>query len=59
MSPIQGDSSVAQYYSKLKVLWEEMNEHCLALTCSCEGLKPFLDHLLFDHVLQLLMGLND
>ena len=50
---------MSQYYSKLKVLWEEMNEHHPTLTYSCEGLRPFLAYLHTEHVLQFLIGLND
>ena len=55
----QGSLTVAQYFTKLKALWEEMSAHRPSSTCVCGGLRPVLDHLQQEHVLQFLMGLND
>ena len=44
----QGSLTVAQYFTKLKALWEEMSAHRPSSTCVCGGLRPVLDHLLHD-----------
>ena len=59
MTLTRGDSSITHYLSKLKVLWEEINEHGPKVTCSRDSLRPFLDHLHWEHVLQFFMGMND
>ena len=51
--------TVSQYFTRLKALWEEMNEYKPATECTCGALRPILDHFHFEQVMQFLMGLND
>ena len=55
----QGNLTVSQYFTKLKALWEEMNEYRPTAECSCGALRPILDHLQSEQVMQFLMGLSD
>lgn len=55
----QGSSSVTQYFTKLKSIWEELSEFTPEHTCTCNGVQPLLDHIQREYVLTFLMGLND
>ncbi|XP_014511754.1 uncharacterized protein LOC106770457 [Vigna radiata var. radiata] len=61
----QGDSTVSECYTKLKILWKEMELYHCVLTCTC--LTPCVCGLLSklqkeredDYVIRFLRGLND
>ncbi|WVZ18008.1 hypothetical protein V8G54_005330 [Vigna mungo] len=61
----QGESTVSEYYTKLKILWKEMELYRCVLTCTC--LTPCVCGLLSklhkeredDYVIRFLRGLND
>ncbi|WVZ11769.1 hypothetical protein V8G54_016299 [Vigna mungo] len=61
----QGDSTISEYYTKLKILWREMELYRCVLTCTC--LTPCVCGLLSklhkeredDYVIRFLRGLND
>lgn len=56
MNLMQGQDSVSNYYTKLKVLWEELanyNHHCTYGKCTCGGAKEA------EQTMSFLMGLND
>lgn len=61
----QGDSSVTQYFTRLKILWKEMERFRTILTCSCAspcscGVLPnILKERENDCVIKFLRGLND
>ncbi|WVZ19207.1 hypothetical protein V8G54_006529 [Vigna mungo] len=61
----QGDFSVSEYYTKLKILWKELKLYRCVLSCNC--LTPYACGLLAklhkeredDYVIQFLCGLNE
>ncbi|KAJ1433739.1 Retrotransposon gag domain [Sesbania bispinosa] len=55
----QGNSYVGSYFTKLKALWEEYNNHRPDHKCTCKGVQPLLDHFQREYVLTFLMGLNE
>ena len=36
----QGSLTISQYFTKLKILWEELNSYKPLINCSCGGSKP-------------------
>ena len=55
----QRSLSVTQYFTKLKIIWEELNTYKALVNCSCGGGKPLQDYLQQEHVMVFIMGLND
>uniref|UniRef100_A0A2N9HIV2 Reverse transcriptase Ty1/copia-type domain-containing protein n=1 Tax=Fagus sylvatica TaxID=28930 RepID=A0A2N9HIV2_FAGSY len=55
----QDQSSVSNYYTRLKSLWDELNNFRSIPDCSCGALKVLLDNKQHEYVMQFLMGLND
>uniref|UniRef100_A0A2N9EQW3 Retrotransposon Copia-like N-terminal domain-containing protein n=1 Tax=Fagus sylvatica TaxID=28930 RepID=A0A2N9EQW3_FAGSY len=55
----QDQSSMSNYYTRLKSLWDELNNFRSILDCSCGALKVLLDNKQHEYVMQFLMGLND
>lgn len=47
------------YFTKLKILWDELRNHQPILICECEGKKPWMNHQQVEYVTQFLMGLNE
>ncbi|XP_016193073.1 uncharacterized protein LOC107634006 [Arachis ipaensis] len=58
MSLTQGSLSVSQYFTKLKILWEELNTFKPLVSCSCGGVKSIQTYLDQEYVMLFLMGLN-
>lgn len=50
---------MSAYYTKLKVIWEELSDFRPVLNCNCGGAQLLIDHLENEYVLAFLMGLND
>ncbi|KAL5543805.1 hypothetical protein UlMin_007589 [Ulmus minor] len=55
----QGSLDVNSYFTKLKILWDELKEFQLVPVCHCGGLRVWSDYQHREYVLQFLMGLND
>ncbi|XP_073036794.1 uncharacterized protein [Primulina eburnea] len=58
----QEQQSVSVYFTKLKALWEELNNFrpvCNCGRCNCGGVKKIDAHSQMDYVMTFLMGLND
>lgn len=56
---LQQDSlSVGNYYTKLRSLWESLQEHKPAHTCVCGGIAPWVEYCQLEYVMHFLMGLN-
>jgi len=61
----QGDQSVTEYFTKLRVIWDEIenfrpNPVCpCKITCSCSVMTIINQRKLEDRVMQFLRGLND
>lgn len=59
----QGEMTIAQYFTKLKKLWDELT--CLmpvpvcSCNCKCGAIKKVIEMNEANHLLQLLMGLNE
>ncbi|XP_062103351.1 uncharacterized protein LOC133814402 [Humulus lupulus] len=61
-SPIslhQGDDSISSYFTKLKSIWDEINDLRPRLPCTCAASADSLDFLNQEYVLQFLTGLNE
>ena len=54
----QDQSSMSTYYTRLKSLWDELNNFRSIPDCSCGALKILLDNKQHEYVMQFLMGLN-
>ncbi|XP_072054182.1 uncharacterized protein [Arachis hypogaea] len=59
MTLTQGSLTVSQYFTKLKILWEELNTFKSLVACSCGGVKVIQAYLDQEYVMLFLMGLND
>ncbi|XP_052203055.1 uncharacterized protein LOC127808520 [Diospyros lotus] len=58
----QGQLSVSAYFTRLKAVWDELNNFrpiCTCGKCSCGGTKSLADHYHMEYVMSFLMGLND
>ncbi|KAL0299894.1 UNVERIFIED_CONTAM: hypothetical protein Sangu_3150000 [Sesamum angustifolium] len=60
----QGNLSLADYYTKLKMLWDELIElkptpQCTCNGCTCGARQAVAELALFTQLLQFLMGLSD
>lgn len=55
----QGTTSVSNYFSRLKTLWEEFEALTLLPTCNCPRSKEFVIHLQKMKLFQFLMGRNE
>lgn len=55
----KGNSSVTQYNTKLKSLWEELQDFKAECTYNCGGVKPLLAETKCEYVMLFLMGLSD
>lgn len=55
----QENTIVAQYYTKLKKLWDELACLTPVLECSCGAARTIYETLDFGKLVQFLMGLND
>lgn len=55
----QGSLDVNSYFTKLKILWDELREFQPVPVCHCGGLRVWTDYQHREYVLQFLMGLND
>ncbi|KAJ1385051.1 Retrotransposon gag domain [Sesbania bispinosa] len=53
MSLVQGHDSVNQYFTKLKVIWEELSAFKPLCNCTCGGLRPMEEHCQMDNWLLL------
>ncbi|XP_062075219.1 uncharacterized protein LOC133779251 [Humulus lupulus] len=61
-SPIslhQGDDSVRTYFTKLKAIWDKINELRPRTPCTCAATNDSLELQNLEHVLQFLTGLNE
>ncbi|XP_016185357.1 uncharacterized protein LOC107626989 [Arachis ipaensis] len=54
----QGALTVSQYFTKIKVLWEELNSY-RPVQCNCGDAKPLQEFLQAEYVHCFLMGLDD
>ncbi|KAL3367370.1 hypothetical protein AABB24_011879 [Solanum stoloniferum] len=55
----QGTTSVSEYYTRLKTLWDKFDKLVPAPCCNCEVSKGFVTHMNRQKVYQFLMGLNE
>ncbi|XP_024022817.1 uncharacterized protein LOC112092002 [Morus notabilis] len=55
----QGSLDVHNYYTKLKILWDELKDYQPVPVCSCGGMKKWMEYQQQEYVMQFLMGLND
>ena len=62
MNHTQGQLSISAYFTKLKMIWEELTNYrpdCTCAKCSCGGNKELVDYHHIEYVISFLMGLND
>jgi len=61
----QGDQSIIDYFTKLRVIWDELESYRPDLTCSCnpkcvcDALTSVMERKQQDYIKQILRGLND
>ena len=57
MNLVQDQNFVSVYFTKLKTIWEELNNY--RLVCTCGGVKNLNSHYQMKYIMSFLMGLND
>lgn len=55
----QGGLDINTYYTRFKVLWEELKNFQPLPACHCGGMQAWVEYQQQEHVIQFLMGLND
>lgn len=58
----QDQDSISIYFTKLKALWEEINNFrpmCSCGRCNCDGARKIDTYFQIDYIMTVLMGLND
>ena len=55
----QNQDSIFSYYTKMKMLWDELTTYSPTITCTCEGKKDLKEKEEKIRLGQFLMGLND
>ncbi|KAL0436217.1 UNVERIFIED_CONTAM: Retrovirus-related Pol polyprotein from transposon RE1 [Sesamum radiatum] len=55
----QGDLSVVEYFTKLKMLWDELFQLTPLPDCTCGTARAIAELANQNHLMQFLMGLND
>ncbi|XP_009781139.1 uncharacterized protein LOC142177620 [Nicotiana tabacum] len=55
----QGTMSVADYFSKMRDLWDEFDAIMPCPSCPCPESKKYAQHFEYHMLLQFLMGLNE
>ena len=58
MNVSQGSTFVTAYFTKLKLVWEELKTHKPIASCTCGGAKPPMEYDEDEFVLSFLMGLR-
>ncbi|XP_057473002.1 uncharacterized protein LOC130761511 [Actinidia eriantha] len=62
MNHVQDQSPVSVYFTKLKTIWEELNNYrpaCSCGNCTCGGVKKLNSHYQMEYIMSFLMGLHD
>jgi hypothetical protein len=55
----QENSSVSEYFTKIKSIWDELDNYDPIPSCTCGGMRSVHEKHNRDHVFQFLMGLDD
>ncbi|XP_030477949.1 uncharacterized protein LOC115694988 [Cannabis sativa] len=55
----QGDDSVSTYFTKLTAIWDEIQQLCPKIPCTCVAATKAQEYHNHDQVLQFLKGLNE
>ncbi|XP_073128299.1 uncharacterized protein [Henckelia pumila] len=55
----QGSMGVSSYYTRLRILWDELKDYQPVSTCNCGAMKEWVSYHNQEYVMQLLMGLNE
>ncbi|XP_073317119.1 uncharacterized protein [Primulina huaijiensis] len=55
----QGSMDVNIYYTKLRILWDELKDYQPVTTCTCGSMKELASYHNQEYVMQFLMGLNE
>ena len=55
----QGSLDINTYYTRLKILWDELKNFQPVPVCSCGGMKAWMDYQQQECVMQFMMGLNE
>ena len=55
----QCTSDVSTYYTRLKILWDELKEFHPITSCTCGATKNWLEFQEQESMMQFLIGLND
>ncbi|XP_062162062.1 uncharacterized protein LOC133869111 [Alnus glutinosa] len=55
----QENSSVSEYFTKIKSIWDELDNYDPIPSCTCGGMQSVHEKHNRDHVFQFLMGLYD
>ena len=58
----QENQTVSMYFTRLKIIWEELTNYrpnCTCLGCTCGGVKKIREHHNMEYIMSFLMGLSD
>ncbi|KAH0734514.1 hypothetical protein KY285_010221 [Solanum tuberosum] len=56
---VQGVANIATYYTKIKKLWDEVDNMNISILCTCEARGKNIKGKQDERLVQFLMGLND
>ncbi|XP_060673809.1 uncharacterized protein LOC132803959 [Ziziphus jujuba] len=56
---LQGSIDINSYYTRVKVLWDELRHYQPTPTCHCGGIRGWALYQVQEYVLQFPMGLNE
>ena len=55
----QGNTTIAEYFTRLKMLWDDIDSLCMIPVCTCDASTQNATMQQNQRVIQFLMGLND
>ena len=62
MNLVQDQNTVSIYFTKLKIIWEELNNYrpvCICGKCTCDGANNLNSHYQMEYIMSFLKGLHD
>lgn len=59
MNLIQDQNTVSVYFTKLKTLYEELNNFKPTYACTCGGSKALFDFIQSEYIMKFILGLNE
>lgn len=55
----QGNSTVSNYFTKLRLLWDKFDAFVPSPSCNCDKSRTYVDHMAYLRLFAFLMGLSE